>query len=540
MSRPEYRAPVMYVNPVREDNEFYNMLMIDFRCDTDTAGTFFNMHYYKLENGPNGYAGFNSGGSDSHRLIFSIWDDHGVHPEIEYISPWAIEDRLLFSGEGNGKHIITELNWAVGSWYTMCINAISRCGKTFFSQWIRKQGDSNWLLCGVMSLPNTGRRFRSSSLFVETVRKNNEIRECSIKNYLGRRVSNNTWKSWNEYIVSNKYFYYVGNELVSTSNVYKDCKVETDDVPSLVKIRTGGEPYEQQISYGTLPTNPPILITQNTTPYSTPVDAPLIPRFIKSKHSNKYVAPDPSGSNQVIQQATPYYWLFEDSEDGYYHIYTNDKTQALSYNVTGSAVLLMPIYYADHQKWTTRSYVASTSIYITPRLFPNKSLGITNGSTAVGAVITLKAHDITAPDIEFNTIKKFKFKTVKNVNSLKYLAPSGTKIIQRGSMYRWLFIPVDENYYYIVTQDCLHAITISGLNTGDDLAFSLFEPGNSQQMWKIQDAGNDNVYIIPKDASTMAMDIENYSTSANAYAQIETFDSSVNSFKWILTTINEG
>ncbi len=50
-------------------------------------------------------------------------------------------------------------------------------------------------------------------------------------------------------------------------------------------------------------------------------------------------------------------------------------------------------------------------------------------------------------------------------------------------------------------------------------------------------AADNSFYIIPKNASTMGIDIEDQSVSSGADLQIETLNNSMSCFRWILTDV---
>lgn len=529
---PKNQAPNMYIESPTNHN--YDMLMIDWRCDTDAANTFWNLHYYKLNSHPDGYSGFqNSLGT--HRLIFSLWESGSDIPEIEYISPWTNTSRLLFSGEGTGKHILTTLNWEVGAWYTLCIGTKTMYGKTFIAQWVRKEGDTNWLLCGIMSFPVKNKYIRSSSFFMEDYRFNNYTKKCSLKNYFGRRIDNSAWHSRDQYIISNRYYPYKG-ESTHQDNVSIDCDfgIDSSGDPSLW-IQAGGEDLINPTPHGfVLPTDPPISVEQDSTPIHTPQYPLLLPRYIQSKLSSLYISP--GANDQVVQGDVAYHWVFEDSGDDYFYILSYDKSKAITVNSDGNTLTMEAFSESDAQKWTKYSYPQSINVYFVPKNYPSKSMMVSGGSTEVGGAIALSNFDDTSPEYQFYTQSNATFRTIKSYGN-KYVAPSGNQLAQRALPYRWLFVPADDTFFYILTQDCLNAITVNGTYDGANLLFSPFVMSNAAQMWKLEETGNDSFYIIPKKATSKNMDVEGPSTSSGAFIQLWTHNTTSPQFKWVVEEV---
>lgn len=124
---------------------------------------------------------------------------------------------------------------------------------------------------------------------------------------------------------------------------------------------------------------------------------------------------------------------------------------------------------------------------------------------------------------------------IKSNFSNLHISPdsTGTKVVQKSSRYWWNFVRSSDGYVYILTTDKTKAITISGVNNGDNLILSPFSINSNTQKWRI----NENfgvVYLSPKNALTKNIDIEGPSTLEDAELQIWTHNTTTQQFKWTI------
>ena len=140
------QAPNMVVT--YPDSGNYDLVMVDWYCETDASNTYWAVHQFST-NTVDGYAGLQNAGNN-HVLMFSIWDHGTNYPVVEYVSSSIQLNNLNFGGEGTGKHIVTNFDWKVGKWYTMCIGTKTIAGKTYYAQWVAEKDSKDWFLCGII------------------------------------------------------------------------------------------------------------------------------------------------------------------------------------------------------------------------------------------------------------------------------------------------------------------------------------------------------------------------------------------------------
>ena len=218
------QAPNMFVDYFNYDGESVDhsdmdMIIVDWRCYTDSPGTYWAVHQFSSGSGIDGYAGFINDGT-SHRVLFSLWNDGTDYPIVEYVSGLSQLDDLTFSGEGNGKHIFTNYNWTTGTWYTMCIGAKTVAGKTYYAQWIRRETTTKWILCGVISFPVSNKVIKHDSMFQEDYGKNNNERISNLRNAFGKKYGESNWVPWEHYQISNNIYI---NGVLTDQNIRYDC-----------------------------------------------------------------------------------------------------------------------------------------------------------------------------------------------------------------------------------------------------------------------------------------------------------------------------
>lgn len=529
-SIPKNQAPNMYIDlPSAIEND-YDMLLLDFRCDNDGLDTFYNVHYYKLNSGSHGYAGFLNSNGD-HKIILSIWEYSTKYPTVEYVSPYTIMTELLFSGEGNGKHIITDFGWQTGIWYTMCICTKTLCGKTFVYQWIRKCADNEpWLLCAILSYPEKNKYIDSSSFFIEDYSFNNVYRRCSLKAYYGRKQTDGTWHSRSQFTLSNRYYPYL-NDGSFQDNVNYDCGYELISGSTVFRVKSGGEDLINPVPHTEFVFPYTVNLTQSSAPDTIPLQPQIVPHYIKSTESSMVYYISLNSSNTIIRATTKYYWIFVDTEDDFFYILNKDKTLAITLGTDGVSISMQPFIGSDWQKWTKHSYPQSENVHFAPKSNPYYGIRYENGSYG------LSIFNVSASKFRFVTYNAVELARIKSQLSLCYISPSGNNLIQKATAYSWLFIPVDGTYYYILTRDCMYAITVNGVYEGADLSLALFDVGNQNQMWKFENAPDDGMFIIPKTAPTMGMDIEGAAIGIGAVIQLSTYNSTHLRFRWEINIV---
>ena len=527
---PKNQAPNMYINWNNPGGDEFDMLLIDWRCDNEALKTYWAVHQWSTGGHVDGYAGFKHDSSGNHELNFAVWEHNTAYPEIELVSPVTDMSDFTFGDEGNGKHIVTNFTWEVGTWYSMCIATKTVSGKTYYAQWVKKVGDSNWLICGIISFPTSNKNIASSLLFQEDYGFNNLLRKCSVKNCYARIAGTNSWVNRNIYSISNSFYEEVGS--TPTRNVNFDCHYDIDSSVPCVWIRAGGESLVTRTPHAL--DFLPLTLSQPTAPTGIPVFPHLFPRYIKSNYSNLYV--NPTSDNRVIQGGTAYFWNFVDSGDGYFYILNSDNTMAITLNPSPSLndLVMQTFNNLDSQKWTKFSYPQSTDVYFVPKNYPSKCMDIHGPSTSSGAAIQIWTHNFTSNQFKFSTFSTAIYRTIKSFYSNKYVAPSGSQLTQRTLAYRWFIVNAEEDYCYILTRDGRKAITVFETNNGSNLVYDDFSIGNDNQKWRIQSNEAGYFYLYPKVAQNKNMDIEGPSTASGAVIQLWEHNDSSNQFKWYL------
>jgi len=223
-------APNMYVNWTLKGS--YDVMTVDWYCEKDAENT-----YWAVHNWDDGYAGFQNK-DGAHVLLLSLWDrSDGTQPTVEYASDGTSGS---FGGEGTGKHVFTNYDWKVGTWYTMRVETWSAGGKSYIGQWVREDGGA-WKKTAVISYPGAGFSFTGDSMFQEDFTFNNLQRSCRLKNAYGRSKGTNTWDSWSQYQIENTYFPTTPPTWDNVNwNVCYDCDWERASDGSYVRVQSGG------------------------------------------------------------------------------------------------------------------------------------------------------------------------------------------------------------------------------------------------------------------------------------------------------------
>ncbi len=232
---------------------------------------------------------------------------------------------------------------------------------------------------------------------------------------------------------------------------------------------------------------------------------------------------------------SPILLAFFDTNDGCYYILNEDKTKALIIEgtYTGAAVFLSTFAQFNTQKWYNESFEFSEYTRFIPDLAPSREIDV-NGNAQVGATLLLNTHSSTVLKRRWLALNECRLSTIKNAFSNKYIVPIATRIAQQSNPYEWNFVCAGNNVYYILTLDNTKAITVCGTNNGDNLICSDYVPGIINQKWKLQDAGNNKVYLIPIAAQNMNMDIENTSNKEGVDIQLWTHSTTIDRYKWIV------
>ena len=524
------QAPNMYVN--YPDSGDYDLVMVDWKCEVDATNTFWAVINFST-NVIDGYAGFQNN-ADDHILMFSLWNHGTDYPIVEYVSALTRRDNLTFGNEGNGKHIVTDYEWELNTWYTMCIGTKTVAGITYYAQWVSVQGTNNWLLCGIISYPTANKTIGSGSMFQEDFMSNNYLRQCSIKNAFGRYSSNSTWHAWNTYSLTNALFQYTDS--TSPIVVRYDCLYEVDESES-IRIRSGGESLIVPVDNDIYPPEE-LTINSSATPIYHPEWADFIPRAIKNKEGDLYISIGANGT--IVLSSSQYYWLFVDTNDDFYYILNEDKTKALTITGTsaGSAIQLLPFAQLDTQKWYNESYEFSEYTYFVPKLALDRELDV-NGDAQVGKTLILNTHSTTLMKRRWLALNMCQISAIRNAFSNKYIVPISTRIAQQSNPYQWNFVHAGNDIYYILTLDNTKAITVSGTNNGDNLLCSDYVPGNNNQKWKLQNAGDNLYFLIPIVAQNMNMDIEGVSKKEGANIQLWSHSTTISRYKWTINLFPE-
>lgn len=523
------QAPNMVV--AYPDSGNYDLVMVDWYCETDASNTYWAVHQFST-NTVDGYAGFQNAGNN-HVLMFSIWDHGTNYPVVEYVSSSTQLNNLNFGGEGTGKHIVTNFDWKVGKWYTMCIGTKTIAGKTYYAQWVAEKDSKDWFLCGIISYPVPNRYIGSDLMFQEDFRFNNLKKRCRLQNAFGRFNGKEVWHCWNQYVISNNFYRYT-DTVTPISNFKYDCECGVDPTKTYIYVQSGGEDLlnselvEREM---VLPYN--ASLRSSSKPSSSPSWAQLAPRWIKSKYNGLYIAP--GKNNTVVQSKEPYYWNFVDSADGYFYILSEDRSLAITITgkASGSDLILADFKRLDTQKWTNQSVQQSEYVYFYPKEALNMNIDIEGPSFEEGTPLQLWEHGIEK-QFMWLSLNKSTHHVIKSYFSKLYVSHSNEKIVQSANAQKWNFIPAGGEYFYILSLDNTKAITVNGTYDGADLIYSDFNPGDDNQKWKLLDAGNQRYYLIPKSDEKRNMDIEGPVGTEGANIQIWTHQQGINQFQWYI------
>lgn len=519
---PKNQAPNMYVDWT--DGGSYDFVIVDWYCETAANNT-----YWAVHNWSGGYAGFQYSGGQ-YKILLSIWNDGSMLPEIEYLSADSEPNYLDFGGEGEGKHIFTNYTWTVGKWYTMCIGTKTINGKTYYAQWVREEGASDWFLAAIISFPQANRTLNKSSMFQEDFTFNGNLkRRCRLRRAYGRNSSTKNWESWKNNKITNSYFPYKETTWADVEwNVTQNCDWGTDSSNSYVWVQSGGNTPDNGKSA------PPTIysLNQPSAPSNWPQWSDILPKYINSKFSNLYVA---FSGSKVIQSNNKYYWNFVDSGDGYFYILTSDNSKAITISGTGNGSDLILTAFnggADNQKWNKFNAGTGLLHYFKPKSAPTKTMDIEGPSTASNAVIQIWEFGTDPDQFKWNTMSTVEKHSIKSNYSNLFVSPSQANVVQSNTQYEWNFVQCSDEYFYILTPDNAKAVSISGTGDGSNLILKTFNAADDTQKWKKSSAGSNLYYIRPKAASTMTMDIEGPSTGSGAPIQIWTHNTSAAQFKW--------
>ena len=535
MSDLYYQAPAMFAD--YPDSGDYDLMIVNWYCDIDAPKTYWSLFQFANTSVVEGYAGFqNKDYNNKHTILLSIWELDGKDPEIEYISPYSDESNLLFSGEGNGKHIFTDYPWITETWYTMCLGVRNYGGKTHYAQWISEKGSNKWLLCGVISFPQTNRKFERAGAFQEAFNRNNYVMRCRLQDAFGRYYDTNQWHQWNSYLISNLFRPYVDPDTLQ-HNIDVDCLYGVNTTDNYLWLQAGGgllDPANSASHTGVLFGTE--TLSSGDTPEYTPSWSPLAPRYIKNHSNGKYIAPDSNGS--LIYRDEAYYWHFVETSGGYVKILNTDKTLALSITGTtsGSTLALTTPSTSDSQKWKTTSYYHNEFSYISPKNAPSLDINISNNN------IVISAHSTTTTSSMWKIMNKCVLKSFRSYISGLSVTPSNNIIVQTNVQYKWNIIWIENNsndtdyiYFSIVTTDNKKAITLpDNAVSGTDLILADYEPGNKKQIWKKESAGSTLFYVKSMFNQNLALDVQGQSTYINAPIQVLTYSAGSNRLKWYI------
>ena len=214
-----------------------DVIQVDFKCVEEAPSTYYCVHcWYDMS----GYTGFQVLEDGSHVVIFSMWDQAGLKPVIEY-SPYA-RKRGDFGGEGTGKQIISNYPWEKQKWYTVRIQARTVGSKTVFEQWIRPE-DGEWKKIGVISIPRPNCGMNSDMAFLEDFYPfSNRRSAMQLRNASARMAATGRWVKNQRYTINN-----CNNNTLTVDNVNYDCKAEAAGGSALY-MQIGGSGYEPVIT----------------------------------------------------------------------------------------------------------------------------------------------------------------------------------------------------------------------------------------------------------------------------------------------------
>jgi len=388
------QATNMYVDWTIVGSSF-DMILVDFYCEIDAENT-----YWAVHNWNNGYAGFQNK-DNTHVLLFSLWDNEDILPDIEYYTRLADTDNFDFEGEGTGKHIFTNFNWTVQEWYGMAIATKSFDNNTFYAQWIYDPMQDEWMLMGIIRLPRANYTLNKSSVFQEDFTNNKQFkRRCRVSQAYGRTASTQEWQVWNTGVVRSCY-YPILNSSVCYWDTNTNCFFSTGSYADgeYVTIQAGGDSSSTE----DLPYSFNLLASD------TPVHHPEFPCCIKSFYSNLYVAPgntnefEEATDNTVIQRSKRYWWNIVDAGNGFKYIKTTDNSKALCISATddGADLTVVPFDETNNnQKWIVSSGADGIS-YIRPQASPYKAMDVEGPSMIEGAVIQIWTYNATSPQFKW-------------------------------------------------------------------------------------------------------------------------------------------
>jgi hypothetical protein len=120
---------------------------------------------------------------------------------------------------------------------------------------------------------------------------------------------------------------------------------------------------------------------------------------------------------------------------------------------------------------------------------------------------------------------------IQGLSSDLYVSPSNlsnvnSDVVQTNTRYWWMIESAGSGYVYILTTDRQRAITISGVNSGDDLKCNAFV-GSDAQKWQLQLISEHTYYLVPKNATSMNMCVEQVSPALGAKIELYPHDPTV-------------
>lgn len=376
-------AQNMYIDWILKYSS-YDLVVKSWYCSTNSRSTYWAVHQWS-----NGYAGFqNVSSTDSiedNRIILAIWDDGTNLAAIEYYTAEADTSNFDFSGEGTGKHIISDIDWQDDKWYCMAVGVKSDSEYTYYFYWTAEELIFDWKLYGIIRLPVGGRTLNKSSVFQEDFGSTPEnLRRCRISHAYGRAASTQSWESWN----SGKVQSYNPNTQIWNSTYECDFSMGTYPDGEYVTLTTGN-------NGGTCSVNLPHIF-EFSIAGTSPISYPKFPCYIKSNFSNLYVSPD-SDEAKVVQKAVRHWWNFVDAGNGYVYILTTDRKKAITISGTSSGNELILSAFSDGndmQKWKIEN--VSDVCYLYPKNAPSLNMDIRGPSYEENASIQIWTHDTTS------------------------------------------------------------------------------------------------------------------------------------------------
>lgn len=412
----------------------------------------------------------------------------------------------------------------------MCIGMKNVANKTYFAQWVSEKDSNEWVLCGIISYPQTSNFPDSFSMFQEDFTPNNYVRKCSIQDVYGKKVNASNWTSWNDHL-------YVSNVYNSGATPQQDVNFNCDFKAeyNYIYLKAGGSYSNPDMDY--IPYRYSIT-TPGAPTYSPTWPTTFAPRVIVNKNSELYMAP--GNNDTVIQSASEYYWHFIDSNDGYYYILTSDHSKALAISGTssGSDIILSNYNSSDaYQRWQKCSARHSQYSHLVPISANDMDIYVPFSSTTAGTQLKLGSQSLNPSHHWFcyNTGHFYKIKSYYSSQYINYHNDSNS-VYQRPRQLIWNFVDAGNGYFYILTPDNCKALTYVSDIDGTNLTIDVFSPTDTKQMWKLQtiSSANNLYYIISKYNENKNIDIEGPSMQEFAYIQIWTHSDGVSSFKWYL------